>query len=232
MPLYSLGKSTVTIESFSTLAQCARQTVSYLEKKFVGFSGGTTYASLYPYWQALHPDVAHTVFLPVDERAVPITDPQSNWGTANKLFFHPLGIDKNIQNFASDARSYIRLLSGYFCNRSPVFDTIFLGVGSDGHVASLFPGNTYLNDLDSIVLETTSPLPPPGRTTLAFKPLIAAKNLVIIVATPDKKEILKRVWKNDTTLPIVQVLNKREKSILFLEESLATGARADLVGRN
>ena len=212
--------STITVESFSTLAQCAQRTQIFLHERFVGLSGGTTYLALYPHWRDLQPDVANTIFLPVDERKVPFDDPSSNWGAANKHFFEPLGLPSSKNNFVADARSYQNLLSKYFASADPVFDTVFLGIGNDGHIASLFPGSQHLDDRDSTVLDTISPLPPHERTTLALKPLIAAKNLIIIVATTDKKEILNRVWKNDLSLPVVRLLNKRSNSMMFLEESL------------
>jgi len=102
----------------------------------------------------------------------------------------------------------------------PVFDVIFLGVGDDGHTASLFPGQPYLDDLTSVVLGTTSPKPPFKRITLGMAPLIAAKRLLVIVAGAEKRNIVARIFGKDQSIPIVNVLSQRKDSTVFMEKFL------------
>jgi 6-phosphogluconolactonase len=101
-----------------------------------------------------------------------------------------------------------------------VFDTIFLGVGDDGHTASLFPGSPALSDTTSLVLHTRSPKPPHDRITLGLRPLLCARHLVVIVAGQTKAPIMERIRRGDDSLPIVTVLAGRHESELYFEAGL------------
>lgn len=169
--------SNATLELFDTLEDCARRTVSGLQIGSVALSGGKTFAALFAHWADLKPDCSKAVFYPVDERVVPIESPDSNWGTACSRLLTPLGRDADRANFAPDVETYDRILRDRFGEGVPVFDTIFLGVGDDGHTASLFPGASHLDDASSVVLGTQSPKVPVQRVTLGPVVLSRARNV-------------------------------------------------------
>ena len=102
----------------------------------------------------------------------------------------------------------------------PKFDAVFLGVGEDGHTAGLFPEKPYLDDLRSIVLRTASPRPPLRRLSLGMLPLIAAKNLIVVIAGEKKAGMVRKLLSGDNDLPIVKVLTKRNRSKVFVDRSL------------
>jgi 6-phosphogluconolactonase len=210
----------MTVVTFDSFEQLARITLPYLLKGNIALSGGSTYGRLFPLWTALNPDCSGATFFPVDERLVDFDDPQSNWGTAYRRFLSRVGRTADRVNFATGAKQYGDLLKAYFQTDVPVFDTVFLGVGDDGHTASLFPGGQYLDDFKSMVLETESPKPPFGRVTLALAPLIAAKTLVVIVGGEEKRHIVQRIVSGDNRLPIVKILSHRKNSLLFFENDL------------
>src|SRR6185312_17568549 len=91
-------------------------------------------------------------FFWVDERCVPSTDPESNFKMANDLLFAPLKIsEKQIHRIRGEespeaavkvAEEEFQQFASHNSENQPVLDLIFLGMGEDGHVASLFPNHT------------------------------------------------------------------------------------------
>ena len=215
-------KSCATIVLFDTIEQAASLTLPSIKKGAIALSGGSTFAALFTYWAlASRDNFAHCQFFPVDERVVPFEDPNSNWGAAYASFLGPIGRAVDRKNHAQSKASYETLLRTKFPETAiPIFDTILLGVGDDGHTASLFPGGTYLENCDDIVLETVSPKPPLHRISLGPSVIAAAHSTITIVAGTGKKEIAQRIIAADHTLPIVSVLSKRSDSIIFMERAL------------
>ena len=208
------------IISFRNCSSLAEATVPFIQKGFVALSGGSTYSRLFPFWAALKPDCAHASFFPVDERIVPFGDPQSNWGNAYRNLLIPINKETDRSNFAQSAAQYYSILKSKFNSNKPVFDVIFLGVGDDGHTASLFPGQTYINDTTSVVIETTSPKPPFSRITLGLGPIVSAKKVIAILSGKEKATIAKKIFEKDFELPIVKVFSQRKSSTMFIEESI------------
>ena len=214
------GPQQNTSISFHSFEELAALTLPYLLKGNIALSGGSTYGRLFPLWTKLSPDCSEATFFPVDERLVEFDDPSSNWGAAYRNFLSRVGKSEDKANFEASADAYRDLLKSHFQAELPMFDVVFLGVGDDGHTASLFPGEDYLDDLSSVVLETTSPKPPFRRVTLAMAPLIAAKTLIVIIAGKEKKPIVAKIFAKDETLPICKVFSRRKNSLLFVENSL------------
>jgi 6-phosphogluconolactonase/Glucosamine-6-phosphate isomerase/deaminase len=208
------------IISFKDYSSLAQSTLPFAQKGFIALSGGSTYSRLFPFWVALKPDCAHASFFPVDERIIDFDDPQSNWGAAYKNFLVPMKKEVDKSNFAQSADQYFSILKSKFNSNFPIFDVIFLGVGDDGHTASLFPGYSYLNDKSSVVLETTSPKPPFSRVTLGMGPIISSKKVIAILSGKDKLAVAKKIFEKDIDLPIVKVLSQRECSTVFIEEPI------------
>ncbi|MFW6254405.1 MAG: 6-phosphogluconolactonase [Chitinivibrionales bacterium] len=209
-----------TVYPFDSLDELAARTAHHLHNKTVGLSGGSTFRHLFPLWIYNHPDCRQTAFFPVDERMVPFEDHRSNWGTAYRLFFKPLGKQAEKSHFASSVKIYKQILDSFFETRPPVFDVIFLGVGGDGHTASLFPNQPYLSDRSSTVLQTRSPVAPFDRITLAPRVLIAARKLITIVGGAEKKDIVKGIFQKNGSLPIVRILSEHPASLLYVDKQI------------
>ena len=191
----------------------------------IAVSGGTTYRRVFDVWQKeLGPSFVK--FFPVDERMVPFESPESNWGMMQALLLDPLDWPDSKRCFvqrisAHTADDYERLLRLTFRQPMPAFDLVFLGVGSDGHTASLFPGTPQLNDYASWVLQTESPDPPKRRITLGMGVICQARHVVIIIVGQDKRDIVTKMLKADETLPIVRVLKHPVMKQLFLDRDAA-----------
>ncbi|MBN1982781.1 MAG: 6-phosphogluconolactonase [Chitinivibrionales bacterium] len=208
---------------FESLQHLALQTVQSLCRGSVALSGGSTYAQLFAHWIALNPSCAHTRFFPVDERCVPFEDPQSNWGTIYRNFLRFVGRERDKEHWVNSVEQFRTLLQSSFATAIPQFDVIFLGVGSDGHTASIFPTSAAFGDLQNIVSAALSPYPPYERITLMPTVIAAARQVITIILGKEKKEMVQHLLRADMALPIVTVLSKRKNSQIYIDSQLVHG---------
>lgn len=128
-----------------------------------------------------------------DERTVPPDHPDSNYGMAKKRLMDPLGLTR--AHRMADADAYERELVAAL-GAPPVLDLVWLGMGKDGHTASLFPGSPALNEQQRYVVlnHVDSPLTngKTTRITLTFPALAAARHTRFLVAGADKADALAR----------------------------------------
>src|SRR6266542_1613742 len=127
-----------------------------LDPYFVALSGGRIarrfFTAVTDLAKARRSDLNALHFFWGDERCVPPTDPESNFAIARELLLAPLGIpEAQIHRVrgedppglaAAEAEKELRRLASTAADGQPVFDLVFLGLGEDGHVASLFPGES------------------------------------------------------------------------------------------
>jgi len=210
--------STIEVIACENLFSCALQLMGTLDLPFVALSGGSTFAKLFDAWSANLTRAPHGSFYPVDERMVPFGDSQSNWTVAYERFFRPMGLEGQKNHFADSVDSYRKLLQKAL-GRKMRFSAVMLGVGDDGHTASLFPGGEYLDDENTWVLQTSSPKPPTDRISISPRMIAQAQKCDVVLFGENKKEIFKRIEQNDEALPIVSVLRRRKLSTLYIDQS-------------
>ncbi len=203
-----------------TLSTAAAESVSKkidksLDEKDIfsmALSGGETPRLLYRYlgtkyrdrvdWQRVH------IFWG-DERFVPFNDPESNYRTAEKEFLsrvsipseniHP--VDIHAKDSEAAAGLYEDLLRGFFprqqIGKSPSFDLVLLGLGEDGHTASLFPDSDALQEKDRWAVAVKAP--PVHKTrdriTLTLEAINSSRDVFFLVAGSSKKDVVARILK-------------------------------------
>jgi 6-phosphogluconolactonase len=91
------------------------------------------------------------------------------------------------------ARDYETTLRSYFSGAPPVFDLLLLGIGPEGHTASLFPGSEALTESTRWARAVTAPADPPSRVTLTFVVLNRAANAYFLVTGSDKARALHQI---------------------------------------
>jgi len=142
-----------------------------------------------------------------DERFVPADDPLNNMGTARRIFLDSYAPASNIHPIPTDtanpqeaARRYENELQSFYdADRldatRPLFDVVLMGVGPDGHTASLFPNYPALENTDRWVVEvpTANVEPFVPRVTLTLPALGSCREMLFEVSGSDKRTILTRV---------------------------------------
>jgi 6-phosphogluconolactonase len=141
-------------------------------------------------WQRVH-------LFWVDERMVPHDDPASNYGAAEEDFVaevpipgeqvHPMPVELPP---AEAVANYTRRLKAHFGPQEPAFDLIFLGIGTDGHTASLFPDQAELHTGPQWVLSVKGGNPDVQRLTLNYPVLDRALATVVLVSGENKAEMV------------------------------------------
>jgi 6-phosphogluconolactonase len=169
-----------------------------------------------------------------DERWVPLASPDSNAGEAKRLLLdrvpveparvNPFPTPETVADPRVAAEMYeaqLRLVFGA-APEVPVFDLILLGLGDDGHTASLFPGHPEAFAEHAPVIGVRgSPKPPPERITLTLPVIARARHTVLLATGAGKREALARVRARDEALPISR-LGSALDEIVCDEEAAAT----------
>ena len=127
-----------------------------------------------------------------DERQVPLNDPRSNWANARSALLEHVPIPEGQLYPLTDADQYEGLLRAFF-GEAPRFDLLLLGMGDDGHTASLFPGSIALQEEERWVIEPPDVVAGMSRLTLTMPALNAATRKMFLVAGDGKREALVRV---------------------------------------
>ncbi len=209
-----------------TAEDVAAKSVEFAEGPRIAVSGGTTFATLFRHWAPGMRRRAESGrpprFFLVDERDVPFDDPQCNWKSCYEELLVPAGLEDQKAHHVRNADDYARLLRAEFGGAPVVFDEVWLGMGEDGHTASLFPGKDTLRDLDSDVIDVTdSPKPPPRRVTLGLKPIRAARRLVLVALGAGKAEMIRRLRAGDESLPITLAMKDHPDAVVLLDRAAA-----------
>ena len=173
-------------------------------------------------------DFANVHFFWADERCVGPDDPESNYGVARALLLDPLGIPAGqIHRLLGEAPEPEALaqanaeLGGIAFGDGrgqPVFDLIFLGMGEEGHTASLFPGeSSAVMEGPEVYRAVTTPKPPPRRITLGYAPLAAARQVWMLASGRGKEAALRASLDAADATPFGRVLHTRAMTRIFTE---------------
>jgi 6-phosphogluconolactonase len=167
-------------------------------------------------------------FFWADERCVPPTDPDSNFKLANDRLFSKLGniSENHIHRLRGEdlpsvavknAEAELCRIAPQNQNHQPVLDLVLLGMGEDGHVASLFPnaGPEVLNCAAPFLAVENSPKPPPIRISLSFPAIAAARQVWVLVSGAGKADALRESLSPDGQTPLARVIQSRTGTKMF-----------------
>jgi 6-phosphogluconolactonase len=166
------------------------------ERFAICLSGGSTPQALYrllasdEYAPRLHWERWHVFF--GDERQVPLDDDRSNYANARRDLLDLVPVPAGQIHPLTDADQYEGLLRAFFGERCD-FDVLLLGMGDDGHTASLFPGSVSLMEEERWVIEPPDVVGGMARLTLTLPALRAARRTLFLVSGAGKHDALSRV---------------------------------------
>jgi 6-phosphogluconolactonase len=200
----------------------------------VALSGGSTPKAVYPRIAGTARsdavDWSRVEFFWGDDRAVPPDDPESNFGVAYEMLIARLpGVRSDrVHRMQADApdldgaalayEAELRLAFEAAGAAPPAFDLIWLGMGPDGHTASLFPGSTALAERERWVVGTWAPAPRAWRMTLTYPVLNAGRDVIFVATGADKAESLGRILAGGSGLPAEDV---RAASVEWIVDAAA-----------
>jgi 6-phosphogluconolactonase len=168
-------------------------------------------------------------FFWADERCVPPDHPDSNYLLARENLFDPLSIaPEKIHRLkgelppaaaVAEANATIGRIAPKNNAGVPALDLIFLGLGEDGHVASLMPNlpAAAVNSRAPYVRVENSPKPPPDRISLSYTAIAAAKNVWMLASGAGKEEALRQSLRADGSTPFGRVLQSRAFTVIYAD---------------
>ena len=164
-------------------------------------SGGKTVTSILTLLAARGLPWAGVEIVPTDERRVPEEHPASNFGALTRAF----------------APTSARVLPMSPGMAVAPFDLVWLGMGLDGHIASLFPGTAMgANDRPAVVEVSPDPLPPEApfdRYSFNMAALLAAQDLILVIRGQEKRALLEAAIGGDSDLPIAQLIRAARQPV-------------------
>ncbi|HET9363849.1 MAG TPA: 6-phosphogluconolactonase [Candidatus Angelobacter sp.] len=219
-------------QEFGTAAE---QAIAQHGRFSVALSGGNTPRSVYSllaqqYKTSLPWDKIHIFF--GDERSVPPDHPDSNYRMANEALLshvpvppenvHRIHAELDPEAAAKDYESQLRSFFQLANNAWPRFDLIMLGLGDDGHTASLFPGSSALGENFRLVVPTWVEKKKTFRVTLTYPVLNHAAEVEFLVSGSSKAEILRDVLNpsGSETFP-AQLIKPDSGCVLWLLDQVA-----------
>ncbi len=196
---------TLSLRAASVFVSASRNSIEIKKRFAVAISGGSTPRRLYTLlgseayrhqvdWQYVH-------FFWADERCVPKEDEANNFKTAFDTLLSKVGLpDKNIHRIKGEetpdkaARDYEEEIKRFFGeSEKPRFDLIILGMGEDGHTASLFPGSKSIEETVRLAIPVYLGEPRKDRITLTLPVLNNADQILFLAAGSSKATVLSEI---------------------------------------
>lgn len=229
-------RESIALDVAERLAVLAQEAVAARGIFTLAIAGGSVADACLPVlanaalsWQAVH------IFW-VDERAVATTAKDSNAGQAFALWkgsrlaaeaqihvmpAHQPGLERAATQYSAEITS--------ITGNPAAFDAVLLGVGEDGHVASLFPHHRELSRTDVYALAVSdSPKPPARRLTVSLPVLTNARDTFVIAFGAGKAQVMRQALESrNSHLPVAQVIQRANRAHVLLDAEAASALRKE-----
>jgi 6-phosphogluconolactonase len=186
----------------------------------IALSGGSTAEEAYAALATRGLDWSDTEVFIGDERFVPVDDPDSNEGMIRRVLFSTAQ-PKALRSMAGAGATVEAAAEGYdaLVRASDPIELVHLGLGPDGHTASLVPGDPVLEVDDRRVALTETAYQGHRRMTLTYPAIDAARQILWLVTGAEKREPLAKLLAGDGSIPAGRVAN--ENMIVVADEAAA-----------
>lgn len=164
-----------------------------------------------------------------DERCVPPDNIESNYRSAKEHLLDKINIpDENIFRIHAEedsikaAMEYEKNIKDYFNGEEICFDVILLGLGTDGHTASLFQGTDGLNEKNKLAVNNYIKDKKTTRITLTYRAINNAKNIIFLISGEEKQAIVRKIFINkEKNYPAVKVEPVNGNLFYLMDKSAA-----------
>jgi len=221
------------------VVRAATEAVAQRGQFTIALSGGSTPKNLFNLLATNARTVFpwdRTYFFWSDERHVPPTDPESNYRMAEEIMLSKIPVNAgNVFRIAAEnpdaaavAEAYEQTLRKFFQlqpGQVPVFDLILLGMGPDGHTASLFPNTAGLQEKTRLVIANWVDKLKANRLTMTLPVLNSAREMSFLASGTDKAQVLRTVLEEDAPpeqYPAKLVRPSNGRLIWFVDRAAAS----------
>ena len=210
----------VAEQAVERITATARQAIAERGRFHLVLAGGRTPAVAYERLRSPEQDWSRWRVFFGDERCLPIGHPERNSTMAHRTLLdhvpipanqiHPIAAERGPE---SGADAYGELIASYL-----PFDLVLLGMGEDGHTASLFPEQPIDPNALTIAVHG-APKPPPERVSLGVAALQRTSRLLFLVTGADKRDAVRR-WRSGEELPVAEVAGLTETEVLIVRTAM------------
>ena len=190
--------------------------INEFEKFSIGLSGGTTPDLFYKLFAEKYHEYSNITFWTVDERHVDTTEKISNQKMINSIF-NDTKLNVIKYDYNEDPRLSAENYTTKVLEKINKFNIAVLGVGDDGHVASLFPNTRALESDKKGFVENEVNILTKWRITSTYQLLADVESLYLFVTGENKKEIIQKIG-NEDDLPVNKLIGLRKKTTLLTDQ--------------
>ena len=212
---------------FETLARTA---IDARRQFVIALPGGSVATTFFPSLARATVEWSGTEFFWIDERAFSPNDPASNYALALRLWLSPArvpmahvhrmrGEEGDLALAARNAAEELIAVAG----DPPRLDVALVGVGEDGHIASLFPGRFDLDDNRHVTPVYDAPKPPPRRLTMTLPVLASAGRVIVAAIGPSKAGPVGVALEQEScATPLAELLRRSSSPLMLLDRDAAS----------
>ena len=204
------------IDCSNTLLDLISSEINDSENYSLGLSGGSTPKFFYELFAEKYKNYSNIYLWTVDERHVDINDENSNQRMINSIFSNS---NLNIieYSYEEDPDHSAKDYTTKVFSKIEKFNAAILGVGEDGHIASLFPGTTALNAEEKGFVQNEVNILTRWRVTSTFELLKNVEHVYLLVTVNNKKKIVEKIGK-ENDLPVNELIRLRKKTVLLTDQ--------------
>jgi len=204
------------IDCSNTLLDLISSEINNSENYSLGLSGGSTPKFFYELFAEKYKDYSNIYLWTVDERHVNVNDEKSNQRMINSIFSNS---NLNIieYSYEEDPGHSAKSYTNNVFKKVDKFNAAILGVGEDGHIASLFPDTTALNAEEKGFVQNEVNILTKWRVTCTFELLKDIEQVYLLVTGENKREIIEKIGK-ENDLPVNELIRIRKKTVLLTDQ--------------